>query len=152
MKRNFFYCWLTVLLLSGCATTHKPLSTENSQQQQRWLFWHQQWNGTPHRFGGNNLSGIDCSSYVQQGYRKLYGIDLPRTVKMQRKQGNPVNFSGLQTGDLVFFRPHTYPNHVGIYMGDFTFIHVSSKKGVTRSRLDKGYWYQHFLEGRRISQ
>jgi cell wall-associated NlpC family hydrolase len=152
MNKNFCYYCLYVFLLSGCATTNQQTSVEITQQQKRWLSWHQQWIGTPHRFGGNTQRGIDCSSYVQQGYRELYGIKLPRTVKMQRKQGKPVNLENLQTGDLLFFRPDNYPNHVGIYLGDNTFIHVSSKKGVIRSRLNKGYWLKHFLEGRRISQ
>lgn len=153
MNKNFFHCWIfAILLISGCTTMHKPSSDKILQQQQHWLSWHQQWIGTPHRFGGNNQRGIDCSAYVQQGYSELYDIALPRTVKMQRKQGNSVSFVDLQTGDLVFFRPDGYPNHVGIYLGDNTFIHVSSKKGVIRSRLDRGYWHSHFLEGRRIKQ
>jgi cell wall-associated NlpC family hydrolase len=143
---------IAILLLSGCASTNKPSPAEFPQQHQHWLSWHQRWIGTPHYFGGNSQRGIDCSAYVQRGFRELYGIELPRTVKLQSKQGNLVNFADLQTGDLVFFRPDTYPHHVGVYLGDGTFTHVSSKKGVIRSRLDKGYWHKRFLKGRRISQ
>ncbi len=151
MNRLILHGWLiVVLLVSGCTTTIKPRL--KAPQQQRWLSWHQQWIGTRHLFGGNNHRGIDCSAYVQRGFRELYGIKLPRTVRTQRKQGNPVRFANLQTGDLVFFRPDTYPHHVGVYLGDGTFTHVSSKKGVIRSRLDQGYWHKRFLQGRRISQ
>ncbi|HID82957.1 MAG TPA: hypothetical protein EYH06_07310 [Chromatiales bacterium] len=170
MKQPILYSLLTgLLLLSGCATTDKPAATEkpavidkpapaekpttkksSDQQKQRWLSWHQGWVGTPHRLGGNSRRGIDCSAYVQRGYRKLYGIELPRTTRAQRKRGKAIGYNRLQAGDLVFFRPDTYPNHVGIYLGDGTFIHVSSKKGVVRSSLEKGYWRRHFRQGRRI--
>jgi cell wall-associated NlpC family hydrolase len=150
MGGQFLYGWLIlILLVSGCATTLKP---QLISPPQNWASWHQHWQGTRHLFGGNNFHGIDCSAYVQRGFRELYGIELPRTVKKQRKQGNPVRFAELQLGDLVFFRPDTYPNHVGVYLGDGTFTHVSSKKGVTRSRLDQGYWHKRFLQGRRINQ
>jgi cell wall-associated NlpC family hydrolase len=142
--------WLIiVLLVTGCTTTTKPRLA--IPQQQSWSTWHQQWQGTRHLFGGTNHRGIDCSAYIQRGFRELYGIELPRTVKTQRKQGEPVSFADLQIGDLVFFRPDSYPFHVGVYLGDGTFTHVSSKKGVTLSHLDKGYWHKRFLQGRRIS-
>lgn len=151
MNRQILACWLImVLLVSGCTLTMKP--PLGSPQQQNWLSWHQKWKGTRHIFGGNSLRGIDCSAYVQRGFRELYDIELPRTVRTQRKQGNPVSFADLEIGDMVFFRPDTYPHHVGVYLGDGTFTHVSSKKGVTRSRLDEGYWHKRFLQGRRISQ
>ncbi len=145
-----------LLLLSGCASTGKPSSADRSAPDgrpalvQHWLDWHQRWAGTPHRLGGNSRRGIDCSAYVQRGYREVLGIELPRTVRQQRRLGIAVSYGHLRTGDLVFFRPDTYPNHVGIYLGDGTFIHVSSKKGVIRSRLDKGYWRRFFRQGRRI--
>ena len=151
MNRQKLPCWLIlVLLASGCTSTIKPRL--ETPQRQSWLFWHQQWKGTKHLFGGISHRGIDCSAYVQRGFRELYGIELPRTVRTQRKQGNPINFTDLEIGDLVFFRPDTYPHHVGVYLGDGTFTHVSSKKGVIRSRLDGGYWHKRFLQGRRISQ
>lgn len=149
-KRILSGCLILVLLVSGCTSTMEQRL--ESPQQQSWLSWHQQWQGTKHLFGGTNDRGIDCSAYVQRGFKELYGIELPRTVRTQRKQGNPVNFANLEMGDLVFFRPDTYPHHVGIYLGDGTFTHVSSKKGVIRSRLDRGYWHKRFLQGRRISQ
>jgi len=164
MKQQILYSLLTgLLLLSACATTDKPAvidkptvvdkpaAKDNSyQHKQLWLSWHKGWVGTPHRLGGTNHRGIDCSAYVQRGYRKLYGIELPRTTRAQRKQGKAIGYNRLQTGDLVFFRPDSYPNHVGVYLGDGTFIHVSSKKGVQRSSLKKGYWHRHFRQGRRI--
>jgi len=100
--------------------------------------------------GGNSQSGIDCSAYVQKGYRELFGVDIPRTVQAQRMKGEKVARNELATGDLVFFRPESYPHHVGIYLGDGTFIHVSSSKGVTRSKLRNVYWRRHYNGARRV--
>ncbi len=148
MNRQILHGWLIVLLLvAGCTKTVKP---QIEAPQPSWFSWHQQWMGTRYRFGGDNQQGIDCSAYVQLGFRELYGIELPRTVKTQRKQGVPVLYTDLKSGDLVFFRTESYPQHVGVYLGDGIFTHVSSKKGVILSRLDKGYWHKRFLQGRRI--
>jgi cell wall-associated NlpC family hydrolase len=38
------------------------------------------WEGTPHRLGGNDRRGIDCSGLVVQLYRDLFGYRLPRTT------------------------------------------------------------------------
>lgn len=149
---------ILAVLLSGCLGSRSPGpdtapdSTYEKAERKRWLSWHMDWEGTPHRLGGNSNQGIDCSAYVQRGYQELYRIKLPRTVKRQRQHGRRVKFSQLQTGDLVFFRQRVYPNHVGIYLGDGSFLHVSSSKGVIRSRLDRGYWQQYFSQGRRVQE
>lgn len=161
MKSRYPACYLLCLLLSGCASTPEPDTghiqaspdvSYETHDRQRWLAWHRGWNGTPHRLGGSSRKGIDCSAYVQRGYHELYRIDLPRTARQQRSKGRPIQYADLQTGDLVFFRQRTYPHHVGIYLGDGSFLHVSSSKGVTRSRLDQGYWHKYFSQGRRISE
>lgn len=164
MKNRYpvsYLLWLLPLLFSGCAGTPEvdsgalPAATEipyEAHDRQRWLAWHRDWVGTPHRLGGNSRRGIDCSAYVRRGYEELYRIKLPRTSKQQRRKGRPIQYADLKTGDLVFFRPNTYPHHVGIYLGDGSFLHVSSRKGVTRSRLDQGYWRKYFSQGRRISE
>ena len=41
-------------------------------------------------------------------------------------------------------------SHVGIFLGSGKFIHCSSSKGVTISKLTDSYYTKHFLMGRRI--
>lgn len=139
--------------MAGCAGSVAPpeeLQGYAAHERQRWLAWQSDWAGVPHRLGGNSQQGIDCSAFAQRGYQELYRINLPRTVKQQRRRGRAIQYQDLQTGDLVFFRQRSYPHHVGIYMGDGSFLHVSSKRGVTRSRLDSGYWKKYFSQGRRV--
>jgi cell wall-associated NlpC family hydrolase len=108
------------------------------------------WKGTRHRLGGTGSRGIDCSGFVKAVYKDVFNIDLPRTTRAQVKQGQPVPFGKLRAGDLVFFKPPSYPRHVGIYLGGSEFVHASKNEGVTLSKIDKYYWAKYYWTARRI--
>lgn len=99
--------------------------------------------------GGNNLHGIDCSGFVQQLYRDIFGRLIPRTTALQVKSGSPVEKSRLCPGDLVFFRPPYKVRHVGIYLGRGEFAHASTSKGVMISNLTEDYWNRCYWTARR---
>jgi cell wall-associated NlpC family hydrolase len=109
-----------------------------------------EWKGTPHRLGGTSRRGIDCSGLVQAVYRDEFAISLPRTTRALADVGRPVKKSALRAGDLVFFKPDTYPRHVGIYLAGNQFLHVSAKRGVMLSRTDSPYWTRHYWAARRV--
>ncbi|MGD2187093.1 MAG: NlpC/P60 family protein [Desulfobacterales bacterium] len=111
---------------------------------------YRRWKGIRHRLGGSGTRGIDCSGFVKTIYKDVFNIDLPRTSKAQLKHGRPVSFQELQAGDLVFFKPPTYPRHVGIFLSDSEFVHASKNKGVTLSKIDKTYWRKYYWTARRI--
>lgn len=113
------------------------------------LAQHQRWVGTPYRYGGTNERGIDCSALIQNVYRDSFNMQLPRTTWQQVKQGDPVDRSQLQPGDLVFFNPPGSGRHAGIYVGEGRFMHASSSKGVMLSRLDNSYWQRYYWQSRR---
>lgn len=97
--------------------------------------------GVPYHYGSNNPKyGFDCSGFVQYVY-SLHGINLPRTAADQAAAGTRV--SQPEPGDLVFF--DNYGNghigHVGIYIGNNSFIHASTNKGVTITSLFES-WYK----------
>ncbi|MGF1546974.1 MAG: NlpC/P60 family protein [Thiotrichales bacterium] len=108
------------------------------------------WQGVPHRLGGGDRSGIDCSGFVQRTYQELFNFKLPRTARDQRGIGKPVKMANLRAGDLIFFEGVFAPHHVGIYLGDGTFVHVSSSKGVTRTALDDRYWQRYIKGAKRV--
>jgi cell wall-associated NlpC family hydrolase len=108
------------------------------------------WQGTRHRMGGSGDGGIDCSGFVQAVYKDAFGIDLPRTTRAQSKLGQPVAFEEIRAGDLVFFKPPTYPRHVGIFLSGSEFVHASKASGVTVSEIDPYYWGKYFWTARRI--
>jgi len=111
---------------------------------------YQRWQGTRHRMGGSSPSGVDCSGFVKAVYKNIFKMDLPRTTKAQATLGRSVKKTDLQAGDLVFFKPPSYPRHVGIYLSNSEFVHASKTKGVTISRMDPYYWDKYYWTARRL--
>lgn len=155
---------LISVLLTGCIRTEPSVSSpypylhnypqsaipESIAIRQMLLAHHNDWDGVRYRFGGNSKRGIDCSAYTVKIYKDLFNHSLNRRVVDQRRQGEKVRQSDILPGDLVFFNPDDYPHHVGVALGDGRFLHVSSKKGVTISKLHSGYWSRYFSEARRV--
>ncbi len=104
------------------------------------------WVGTPHMIGGTSKQGVDCSGFVQNVYKDLYNIQLPRRSADMEKVVQTIDKGRLKEGDLVFFGKSSV-NHVGIYLRDNNFIHTSTSKGVIVSSLEEKYWRQNFLHG-----
>ncbi len=106
--------------------------------------------GIPYKYGGTSYKAFDCSGFVQNTFRKILKIQLPRSSSAMLNVGVEVRRSDLKIGDLVFFRPKRRYRHVGIYMGDDMFIHVSSSQGVTKTSLNSRYWKRCYHTARRV--
>jgi cell wall-associated NlpC family hydrolase len=107
--------------------------------------------GRPYLNGGSTPEGFDCSGYTQYVFGQ-HGLRLPREVRDQFKVGSPVRAGDTRPGDLVFFTT-TAPgaSHVGIALGDGTFVHAPSSKGVVRvERMSLPYWSRRFVGIRRL--
>ena len=129
----------------------KPGVTETSNIRRALLQQYHQWRGAPYRLGGLGKDGIDCSGFVYLTFHQQLGIPIPRTTAHQASLGQPVPLQELSAGDLVFFKTGFKTRHVGIYLGDGTFVHASTSSGVTLSRLDADYWRKHFWHARRLA-
>lgn len=105
--------------------------------------------GVPYRSNGSTPAGFDCSGYTNYVY-KQFNINLPRTSGDQYKFGKPISANQAKPGDLVAFRCNGRINHVGIFMGNGKFIHSSSSRGITISRLRDSYWGPRFLGYSRV--
>ncbi len=106
--------------------------------------------GVRYKWGGESMSGFDCSGLVQYVY-KQNGISLGRTLSKQYNAGTHISKSELKPGDIVFFQ-NTYKkglSHAGIYIGDGQFIHASSD-GVMISKLSNSYWSKRYYGACRV--
>ena len=87
------------------------------------------WLGVPYRYGGNTKAGSDCSGFVWQVYRRVYGKHLERSSddRKSKKIG-----------------------HVGIFLKDGYFVHASTSKGVIVSSLEEDYYKRTWQKGGRV--
>ncbi|HXY67640.1 MAG TPA: NlpC/P60 family protein [Mycobacterium sp.] len=105
----------------------------------------------PYLWGGRAGFGFDCSGFTSTIYQ-VYGITLPRDAGPQAadSQGRPVDKSGFQPGDLLFYshgsRDPDNPDaiyHVAMYSGNGEMIEAFDKGipvRITPVRLDEDYW------------
>jgi lipoprotein Spr len=125
-------------------------SLSESQIRKSLLEEYRSWKGTPHRMGGNTKKGVDCSGFVHQVYKRALKMEVPRSTKLLMRAGVRINKKELKPGDMVTFRPPTFPRHVGIYVGGNKFIHASKSQGVTMTDLNNAYWKKCYYSSRRL--
>lgn len=148
-----FAVMCTMIILCSCSsqaslqyidTKSDFLMVKNIEQQ------YQQWRGTPYRYGGYSVKGIDCSAFVNNFYDQKINMPIPRATVEQVKIGKKV--SKLQAGDLIFFKTGQGENglHVGIYYKNGQFLHVSTSRGVEFASLQDSYWKAHYWQAKRV--
>ncbi|NTV66446.1 MAG: NlpC/P60 family protein [Chlorobaculum sp.] len=110
-----------------------------------------QYLGIRYRFGGDSPSGFDCSGFVSYMFNKTLDVKLPHSSQEMATMGEKVSRSELKPGDLVLFKNgKNRINHVGIFVGNDTFVHSSLSKGITRDTLNESYYDKRFATGVRI--
>ncbi|MGC4084166.1 MAG: C40 family peptidase [Vicinamibacterales bacterium] len=107
--------------------------------------------GAPYRNGGSGPDGFDCSGFTQYVFAQR-GLRLPRETRKQFEQGTKVRLGEERPGDLIFFRTTSHGvSHVGIALGNDTFVHAPSSRGVVRvESMTLPYWRRRFVGIRRI--
>ncbi|MBD2095285.1 C40 family peptidase [Trichocoleus sp. FACHB-591] len=78
-------------------------------------------------WGGTVGPNYDCSGLMQAAFTSV-GIQLPRDAYQQEAFIQPVAIEELQPGDLIFFGSPAKATHVGLYVGDHSYIHSSGKE------------------------
>jgi hypothetical protein len=110
-----------------------------------------QYFGIRYRFGGQTPAGFDCSGFVRFMYNKAFNMHLPRSSREMSAIGNKISKNELQPGDLVFFQTRGQQiNHVGIYIGNDTFVHSSLSKGIAEDKLKFQYYEKRFAGAVRL--
>lgn len=104
------------------------------------------WMGSPHRMGGINKSGVDCSGFVGLLYHNVYNKDLPRSSREMGAEVKRKYLKELKEGDLVFFSfGGRQIDHVGVYLHNNKFVHVSTRKGVIISNISDSWYRKYFV-------
>lgn len=81
--------------------------------------------GAPYVWGGESHSGVDCSGLVKMSFKKS-GVEMNHLADWQSRHGESLPLDRVRPGDVVGFRSpgHASFGHVGIYVGNDTFIHA----------------------------
>ena len=109
------------------------------------------WIGTPYSYGASSRRGTDCSGFVTQVYKAVYGITLKHSSRAMFGSAKRVAKAEMKAGDLVFFS-HGKGNiyHVGIYLKDGKFAHSATNGGVMVSSLHQAYYSRNFYAAGRV--
>jgi len=150
-----FYSFLALglcLCFGSPAVAASTIDLSNGTKVKQILYAQlQEWRNVRHRVGGLSKKGIDCSGFVHLTFLNRFGIELPRSTKQLAKIGTEISRDELRSGDLVFFKTGCGGQHVGIYVEEGKFVHVSTKKGVMMSSLDDIYWSQTYWKSIRLA-
>ena len=129
-----------LLAAAGCSRAPRPADPVGATLRSEV----ERWRAAP------DAPPVDCSGFVAAVYRRTFGLDLPRSSGEMLRFGRPVERDQLRPGDLVFFRPPHAKRHVGFYVGEGEFGHVSSSSGVRLSHLSEAYWRRAYWTARRV--
>ncbi|WP_202913644.1 C40 family peptidase [Pararcticibacter amylolyticus] len=102
------------------------------------------WMGVPHRGGGMDKGGTDCSGFTTILQKEIYNRKVDRTARDMAENVKRKYEEELQEGDLVFFDFSKKFDHVGVYLKNNKFVHVSTSKGVIISDLKDPWYYKYF--------
>jgi cell wall-associated NlpC family hydrolase len=121
-------------------------STYGYSLRSRFVATAMQFLGTPYVWGGAAPGGFDCSGFVQYTLA-MVGVRVPRLADDQFYSLPAV--AQPEPGDLVFFQTYEPgPSHVGIYLGNGTFIN-SIANDVHISSFASNYFTSRYLGARR---
>ncbi len=115
------------------------------------------WEEVTYLWGGEDKNGIDCSALMQELYKFVYNITLPRTsFEMGFNTSDKLKFftaiTDLKEGNLVFFRMKEEKaiSHVGVYLKNNKFFAANTAGGCQIVSLKDPYWGKKFIGGARL--
>ncbi len=147
-KTGLLFSLILLILMSSCGASKRASSTRTTKDKLETQYQH--YKGIKYKYGGTDKRGFDCSGFVQTVYSNAFNIQLPRTTAEMGKLGRKISKNKLKLGDLVFFRPSKRYRHVGVFIGNNTFMHSSTSKGIIKSKLDNTYWKKKYRFAKRI--
>ncbi|MCH5337045.1 MAG: C40 family peptidase [Campylobacter sp.] len=150
MRIHIVLIFVIGFLVSGCSFYEQFFGSSTYQGssvlQAKLKSIAKDWKRTPYVLGGTTKKGADCSGFTQNVFTQL-NKQIPRTTAQQLSSGKKISKNNLRTGDLVFFRTGRGPNamHVGIYLSNNNFIHLSTHGGVRQVSMNESYWKKRYI-------
>ena len=156
VKHHIFTCLIGLLIfLSACSRkTGSPNAgyTVESDVRNSLVAEAERHIGDNYRYGGSKPGCFDCSGLTSYIYHK-HDISLHRISNDQAKQGEKVDLSDAEAGDLLFFGKGKI-DHVGILVKNrknIIMVHSTSSEGVVKMDLVQSrYWNNRFRFARRV--
>lgn len=107
--------------------------------------------GKSYVYGAEGPNSFDCSGFTKYIYKK-FGINLPHSAAAQANAGKTISKEELQLGDMVFFsQSGNSIGHVGIFVGNNSFIHAANpKNGVVITSLSDSYYLNNYKKAIRV--
>lgn len=145
--------WLARLFGKGKSKSGSESVNYSSKEVEKVIKTARSYRGTPHRDGGMNKFGIDCSALIMLSFESA-GLKIPRNSGLQSQIGKPIDKDRLRPGDLIFFSDRKIGKgitHVGLVTevdkkGEIKFIHTSSRLGVTENLLSSAYFAKTYAK------
>ena len=115
--------------------------------------------GTPYRYGGMTLRGIDCSGLMNVVF-EAHGLDLARSAYAIDQQCERIELGQLQAGDFLFFKGrNTRSSRIGhialvtgvdSLTGNITMIHATNRGVVEDVYQEESYYLKRYLHAGRM--
>jgi len=120
------------------------------------MSWWNDYVGIPYKLSGRDRDGLDCWGLIRLIHKEQFGNDLPSFSEhdhshekireiMAEQREKWISTDTPKIGDVVLFRVLGAPSHVGMYIGDKSFIHA--KQGINSSieRYDSIFWEKRIV-------
>lgn len=104
--------------------------------------------GKKYVWGATGESVFDGIGLVKFVYGK-FGIKIGDSIENIHNNNEKIEWDNMSIGDLVFFQKGEKVDHIGIFIGDGDFIHVTTS-GVIISSLLEGYYSDIYAGAIRI--
>lgn len=113
--------------------------------------------GIPYAVKGRTEKGVDCWGLVRLVYANEFGIDLPSlaedyndddVVKAELIALHKEGWERVEEpsdGDVILFKMLGYEAHVGVYVGDNTFLHCRENQDTVRESINNPIWKRRIV-------
>jgi cell wall-associated NlpC family hydrolase len=147
---SIMYC-ITVLFLSCASAPVRPVTGYTLAIGEKAAKTASAMIGRPYQYKGDSPAGFDCSGLVRYSYLAA-GLDVPHGTEQLMRVTRSIGLGAVRKGDLLFFNEKGGKySHVGISLGNDSFVHAPSTGGkVRKDSLRDAYWKKNLFGARRF--